>query len=187
MITIVGVGALGSHAALFLRGQSLVVIDRDRVENRNTAAQFHGLPALRRNKALSLGLTLRSMFGAQVTPAPRELTRDNVEVLLRDSDLVVDCCDNIEARRLIQRYCRDHMPCVHGCLSADGTFGRVVWTQHFTPDAEDHAGQPTCEDDRALPFHGMVASLLATQVLRFLDDGTQQSFELVGSSIRRIA
>ncbi len=51
-VTIVGVGALGSHAALLLRNEAdLKLIDFDKVDAKNTLAQFHARQSIGRNKA----------------------------------------------------------------------------------------------------------------------------------------
>ncbi len=188
MITIVGLGALGSHVALFLRNEKLRVVDFDRVEQKNTLAQFHGVQSLRRNKAQSIVQILGSLFKVKVEARPTKLIVDNVGAMLGGSALVIDCCDNLEARSTIQRYCRDNnVPCLHSCLSADGGFGRVVWTDDFTPDPEGDVGQATCEDGEQLPFFGMVAVMTAATAQIFLRKGRRQSYELAAGSLVRIA
>ena len=55
-IVIVGVGALGSHLVLLGRNWSarFVVIDDDRVEQKNTQSQFHSRMGVGRNKAQAM-------------------------------------------------------------------------------------------------------------------------------------
>ena len=105
-ITIVGVGALGSTLVQLLRNEEvhLRLIDFDRVENRNVLSQFHGKPSVGKNKTQSLQKTMNFLFGTKLEAVPHKLTSDNVDTLLKNSDLVVDCLDNAEARTLVQDY-----------------------------------------------------------------------------------
>lgn len=52
----------------------------------------------------------------------------------------------------------------------------MPWDERFTPDAdaEDEAGQATCEGGEHLPFIGLVAAALARAVQDFLRDGTRR-------------
>jgi len=184
MIGIVGIGALGSHVALLLRSQPLRLIDGDRVETRNLGAQFHTTLSLRKNKAQSCANNLQMLFRTKADSYPRMIGWDNADVLLEGCDVVVDCCDNLEARSVIRETCIDRIACVHGCLSADGQYGRVVWNDRFVPDAEDHPGQHTCEDDANLPFHALVAAVVARETLRYLNTRDQWDYEMTSRTLR---
>jgi len=189
-IVIVGVGALGSHVALFLRNidKTIVVVDYDRVETKNIQAQFHSKMGLRRNKAQALQLSLQGLFGVKIEAIPHKLVNNNISQLLSNSTLVIDCTDNIAARRTIQDYVRLHkIPCLHGALSADGSFGRVVWDEHFTADEEGTEGEATCEDGIALPFFALAAGQIAIVAQRFIEDGVKQSFQLSHIGAVRLA
>ena len=185
-VTIIGVGALGSHVVLFLRNlpHQLCIVDHDRVEQKNIASQFHTKMGLRQNKAHALCRAMQGMFGTNITAVTQKLTEDNVETLLARSDLVIDCTDNIAARTLIQTYCKDqNVPCLHGGLSADGQFARVMWSDLFTPDAEGEPGQATCEDGDHVAFYAMAAAQIATVAKEFLDSGKQTSLQLTPTGI----
>jgi predicted ThiF/HesA family dinucleotide-utilizing enzyme len=185
-VVIVGVGALGSHAVLLSRNLpvELTIVDFDRVEQKNVLAQLHPKTALGRNKAESLRQTMLGLFGTKIAAIPHKLVDDNVEALLGRADLVVDCVDNGETRRRIQRYVREKAkPCVHGALSADGQFGRVVWDEVLAIDDEDSAGQATCEDGGQLPFVGLAASVLAGVLQAFVERGERRSLHLSAAGI----
>lgn len=187
---IVGVGALGSHVVLLLRNhgaRGLLVIDHDHVEQKNTQAQFHSKMSLRRNKAQAIQQALQGLFGVKVEAIPHKLTDDNADIL-SPAALVIDCTDNAKARRAIQAFVRKHkIPCLHGALSADGAFGRVVWDEHFTADEEGKEGQATCEDGEQLPMFALAAAQVAVVAQRFLKDGTRQSFQVMPAGIVRLA
>ena len=189
-IVIIGAGALGSHVALFARNfdAALTVVDFDRVEQKNTLAQMHTRVSLRRNKAQAMQQALQGMFGVKVTANPHKLTADNVDAVLGRAQLIIDCTDNIAARTLIQAFATTHeVPCVHGCLSADGQFARVVWTEHFTADAEGAEGEATCEDGEQLPFFALAGAQVAVVAQRFLRDGAKMSCQLTPGGWVRLA
>lgn len=179
-VTIVGVGALGSHVLQFLRGEDVrfKIIDFDRVEQKNTLSQFHGRPSVRKSKVESVKQTMQFLFGLKVEGVPHKLTSQNVEQLLGGADLILDCLDNGEARRLVQGYARKtETPCLHGALAADGAYGAIVWDQNFQID-DEASGVPTCEDGTHLPFIALVSSFLARAAQRFLRDGVRAGFHI---------
>lgn len=188
-IVIVGVGALGSHVALFLRSvASLEVIDFDRVEQKNTLAQLHGRSAIGKNKAVALQQLLVGVFGVKIGATPHKLTPENANTLLAKAALVVDCTDNGAARRAIQAEVRKlGVPCVHGALSADGSFGRVVWDEVFVADDASPDAGATCEDGERLPFFAFAAAQLAGVVQAFVKTGARGSFQLTPTSVVRLS
>lgn len=189
-VIIIGVGALGSHVALLARNwkNPLRIIDFDKIETKNTQSQFHSKMGLGKNKAQALQQALQGLFGVKIDTVPHKLVDDNAENLLKSAALVIDCTDNAAARRVIQKYVRKHgIPCLHGALSADGTFGRVVWDEHFVLDEEGKEGQATCEDGEQLPMFALAAAQITVSAQRFLKDGTRQSFQVMPTGIVRLA
>lgn len=187
-VTIVGLGALGSHLVLLSRNWDvrLNLIDFDRVDSKNIQSQFHTEMA-KGNKAQSLTNTMMGLFKRRCYAYPVKLDQGNVEELLDNMDLVIDCTDNLKARKLIQKSCKGARPCLHGCLSADGTLARIVWTEHFNPDPEGEEGQATCEDGENLGFHAAVAARLEYTARLFLKLKVKQSWQLTPTSLVRIA
>jgi hypothetical protein len=142
---------------------------------------------LRKNKVTGLKQSMHGLFGVQLDAKPHKLTEDNVQQLLGDADLVVDCTDNAAARNLIQGFVQEQgIPCLHGAMSADGLFARMMWTEHFVLDAEGHEGEATCEDGENLPLHGLYGAILANVAQRFLVDGAKESYQATGTSIMRL-
>jgi molybdopterin/thiamine biosynthesis adenylyltransferase len=177
-VTIVGVGALGSHAGLFLRNEArLHVIDFDRVEQKNIWSQFHGRRAVGKNKAESFLQQMNFMFGVLPMRTPHRLTADNVKQLLGETDLVLDCLDNGKSRELVQKFVRDKgIPCLHGAISDDGSFGRVIWDEEFEIDYETEEGAATCENGEHLPFICTVSSFIAKAAQEFLQSGQKTGY-----------
>jgi len=154
-IVVVGVGALGSHTIQFLRnvGALIRVVDFDKVERKNTQSQFHAKQSVGKSKVLGLQRTVDFLWGLKLDVVPHKLVADNAEQILGHSDLIIDCLDNGEARRIVQGYAREHkVSCLHGALDADGSFGAVMWDSKFHIDDEPGTGAATCEDGEHLPF-----------------------------------
>ncbi len=179
-ITIVGVGALGSHVALLLRNVAdLHVIDFDRIEQKNTQSQFHGKPNVGKLKASSFQQTLAFLFGVKVQATTNKLTKDNDQQLLSGSDLIIDCLDNGEARRVVQGFARKtSTPCLHGALAADGGFGRAVWDSKFEIDETAAGDGATCEDGQHLPFIAVTSSYIAFAAQEYLTEGRTRSYNV---------
>jgi predicted ThiF/HesA family dinucleotide-utilizing enzyme len=172
-VTIVGVGALGSHVVQLLRNEAqLRVIDMDKVETKNTQSQFHAKSSVGKPKVLAMQQTMQFLWGLKVETIPHKLVADNAQQLLGKADLIIDCLDNGAARRVIQGFVRTNkVACLHGALAADGSFGRVVWDESFVIDDESSGGAATCEDGRHLPFISVVSSYIAYSAQRFLTTG----------------
>lgn len=188
LITIVGVGALGSHVVQFSRnfGAKLRVIDFDRIEQKNTMSQFHGKPNVGKNKAQAIEQTMNFFFGVKVITVPHKLTLQNEEQLLSGSSLIIDCLDNGEARRIVQNFVRrTRIPCIHGALAADAQYGRVVWDHDFWIDDEPATGTATCENGEHLPFITLVSSLIARSIQEFVQNNRRIGFEINPAGVIR--
>lgn len=176
-IVFCGVGALGSTAALFCRNldATLCFVDFDRVESKNILAQAYVKQSIGRNKAEALKLQFQNFFGVKTEAFGVRLVADNVEALCGTADLLVDCFDNKASRELLSAFARKAgKPLIHAAVSGDGTFGIVRWDERFVPDAEDHAGQATCEGGEHLPLLGVLGSTLARCVQDFLKSGVRR-------------
>ena len=185
-VTVIGVGALGSHFCLFARNfADLKVIDDGRVKSKSPLAQFHGKPQIDRNKTQAIQQTMQFLFGSRLVVVPHRLTADNLQPLLDGADLLIDCLDNAPSRELVQRFARSSMtPCLHGALAANGEYGRVVWDEYFRID-DAARGAATCDDGAHLPFIAMVSSLLSRAAQEFLGSGRKIGFEVHPAGVTR--
>jgi len=180
-VTIVGVGALGSHLIQFIRNEeiNITIIDFDRVEKTNTMSQFHSVKTVGKSKVQSMQQSMKFMFGTKLNIIPHKLTSDNVDMLLKKSDLIIDCLDNAEARLLVQNYVRqNNVPCLHGGLAANGEFGQIMWDQHFKIDHEPSAGAATCENGEHLAFIAIVSSFFAQSVHEFIVNNRMVNYQI---------
>lgn len=188
-VAIVGVGALGSHVAQFMRNMDadLRVIDMDRIESKNTQSQFHSRQAVGKNKAQALSQFMNFLWCTKLDVVPHRLTKDNARELLCGFSLVIDCLDNGESRRVVQSLVRaEVIPCLHGALAADGRLGRACWDEDFTVDDEPAEAKATCEDGQHLPFIAMTSSYLAQAAMAFLERGSKIGYHITPSGAIRI-
>lgn len=172
-----GVGALGSTAAVLCRNldATLVFLDFDRVESKNLLAQAYVKQSVGKNKAEALKLQLLNFHGVKAESFGVRVTAENVAQLTKDAVLIVDCFDNAASRRLLSAHARKlGAPLLHAAVSGDGTFGLVRWDERFVPDAEDVAGQATCEGGEHLPLIGLLGAALARTIQDFLKAGTRR-------------
>src|SRR6267142_1766588 len=166
-----GGGALGSDGLLMARDleHELAVIDFDRVETKNLASQWFVKQMVGKNKATALKTQLLNFYDVKLQDYTVKLTALNADAVLGATDLVVDCFDNAESRRIIQNHVRaKQKPCVHGGLAANGEFGVVRWDEHFTIDEEGAPGQPTCEGRGFLPIILRVSGSLVASIQFYL-------------------
>ncbi len=172
-----GVGALGSSAAVLCRNldATLVFVDFDRVESKNLLSQAYVKQSVGKNKAEALKAQLLNFHGVKAESFGVRLTTDNVATLCAKASLLVDCFDNAASRQLLSEYSRKaNVPLLHAAVSGDGTFGLVRWDERFKPDAEDVAGQATCEGGEHLPLIGLLSATVARAIQDFLKAGVQR-------------
>jgi molybdopterin-synthase adenylyltransferase len=187
-IVICGVGALGSTAVQYLRNveAELRLVDFDRVESKNLAAQWFVKQSLGKNKAEAVRLQLANFYGAKAEAMGVRLAPTNAAQLLAGCALAVDCFDNADSRLALSTAARAaNVPLVHAALAADGTFGLVRWDERFTPDREDAAGQATCEGGEHLPMIGLVGATLARTIQDFVRNDRRHDYMINLSGVIR--
>lgn len=172
-----GVGALGSTAAVLCRNldATAVFLDFDRVESKNLLAQAYVKQSVGKNKAEALKLQLLNFHGVKCEAFGVRVTAENVAALTREASLIVDCFDNAASRKVLSDHARStKVALLHAALSGDGTFGLVRWDERFVPDAEDVAGQATCEGGEHLPLVGLLGAAIARAVQDFVKAGVRR-------------
>ncbi len=187
-VVICGVGALGSTAVQYCRNleAELRLVDFDRVESKNLAAQWFVKQSLGKNKAEAARLQLANFYGAKAEAMGVRLAATNAAQLLADCQLAVDCFDNADSRLLLSEAARAaNVPLVHGALAADGTFGLVRWDERFTADREDEPGQATCEGGGHLPLIGLAGATLARAIQDFVKSGERRDYLISLSGVVR--
>lgn len=132
-VFVAGVGGLGSPVSMYLTAAGVGTIricDYDAVELSNLNRQtLHDHTRIGVNKAVSGKKTLESL-NPEITimPLPVKIIRDNVDELVKDSDIIIDCLDNFETRYLLNECSiRKKIPFVFGSIR--GMEGRLTVIQ----------------------------------------------------------
>ncbi len=180
IVTIVGLGGLGSVSALFLTLAgvgTLRLIDQDTVELNNLHRQvLYTLADLRYPKVEAGAEHIKQVNPeTEIEPKPENLDAENVASVLAGSECVVDGLDNMETRYVINRYCVERrIPYVFG--GAIGMEGNVAvfktpdtpCLECVLPDLVD-ADLPTCDTRGVLgATTGIVGAIQAMETIKVL-------------------
>ena len=174
-VFIAGAGGLGSPVSCYLAVAGvgkIRICDADNVElsNRNRQS-VHSDARVGEPKAASAEKTLKELNPViRVIPSSDRLTVHNVDRIVGNPDIVVDCLDNYETRFVLNAYCIRHdISLVHGVVW--GMLGQVT----FLHPPEDPC--PRCIFPEAPPAErvpvvgatpGLVGCIQALEVLKYL-------------------
>lgn len=107
---IIGLGGLGSPAALYLASSGvgrITLCDNDTVDISNLQRQIiHRTATVGQSKVLSAQATLHEI-NPEVECIPLQLRADDAKLmeLIAQADVVLDCCDNFATRYAVNRAC----------------------------------------------------------------------------------
>lgn len=177
-VAIIGMGGLGSPAALYLAAAGvgeLVLVDDDSVELSNLQRQvIHATAAIGQSKVESARKTLNTLNpDVLITTHAKRLTEAELLEVLKTVDVVLDCTDNFPSRFSINRAARQAgIPLVSA--AAVKMQGQIAV---FTPDSacyrclysDETATADTCAERGVLgPILGMLGSFQAMEALKLL-------------------
>jgi len=189
-VAIIGLGGLGSAAALYLALAGvghLRLVDQDTVELHNLHRQvLYTLEDLRFPKVEAAAKNIEEINPeVKVEPIPENVRETNVEKILKGVDCVVDGLDNMYTRYLINRICvENRIPYVYA--AAIGIEGYLsVFNSPETPclvcvfpDLNDKY-LPTCETRGVLgATTGIIGAMEAMETIKVLtnmDDSLKNS------------
>ncbi len=177
---IVGVGGLGSPAAMYLAAAGigkLVLSDYDVVETSNLQRQIiHADSAVGSDKVESGRRTLNALNpGTAVETIGYQLEGDDLDAIVRSVDIVLDCTDNYPTRFDINRACVETAtPLVTG--AAIRLEGQIM---NYQPAANSacyqclythaYGAEESCELEGVLgPVVGVIGTMQAVQTLLIL-------------------
>lgn len=149
-VCIVGIGALGSFSAELLArsGVNLILIDRDIVELHNLQRQsLFNEKDIGQPKAFAAKKHLEEINSEiKIEAFSEDLNSNNLKLL--NSDLVLDCTDNLLTRFLINDYCvKNNLPWIYSAVI--GAIGRVMVilpeNYCFRCYVKDTKGLDTCD------------------------------------------
>ena len=187
-VLIVGVGGLGSPAALYLAAAgigTLGLLDPDEVALSNLQRQvLYGVSDVGRGKAFSAGERLSALNPeVEIEPMPQALTADNAASLVRPFDVVLDGTDDFAVRFAVNAACvSEGKPLVSGAIGRwsgqVGVFGAGLTrgrplaerrpcyrclTPEIPPDAE------TCSAVGVVgALAGVVGSMMALEAIKVI-------------------
>lgn len=121
-VFIAGAGGLGSPAAIYLAVAgvgTIKICDFDSLDVTNLNRQIlHDHTKIRTNKALSGKLTIERMNPhVKVIALTEKIGAENVDELVGDADMIVDCMDNFSTRYILNESAiRKHIPFVYGSI-----------------------------------------------------------------------
>jgi molybdopterin-synthase adenylyltransferase len=117
---VLGAGGLGSPATLYLASAGvgrLTLVDSDRVDLTNLQRQvLHATERIGQLKTSSARIALRALNPeVQVIEVARRAGPDELDPLVAESEIVLDCSDNFSTRHALNRACvRHRRPLVSG-------------------------------------------------------------------------
>ena len=177
---IVGVGGLGSPAAMYLAAAGigkLILSDFDIVETSNLQRQIiHRNAAVGENKVDSGRQTIQALNpDCEVDVIGYQLEGDELHQIIGSVDIVLDCSDNYPTRFEVNRYCVETAtPLVTG--AAIRLEGQIMNYQPATNSAcyqclyaHAYGNEESCELEGVLgPVVGVIGTMQAVQTLLIL-------------------
>ncbi|MFP4561730.1 MAG: HesA/MoeB/ThiF family protein [Spirochaetia bacterium] len=164
-VTLIGAGALGSPAALYLAAAGigrLKIIDKDKVELSNLNRQIiHEESLIGLPKADSAGKRLNALNSSiEIETLEAEFNNETAEAFCEDTDILVDCLDSFSVRKVLNRWAViKKTPLVHAGISGGGGQITVV----------PAGGKPCLEcifpqapDQENIPVLGAAAGILGS-------------------------
>jgi molybdopterin/thiamine biosynthesis adenylyltransferase len=175
-VTVCGAGALGANITENLARSGfgkLVVIDRDRIEERNLSTQPYYKSDVGAYKAKILSNTLYRALGVTVDGCSKELTTANAAQLLRDTSLVIDTFDNSVARQAVKDYCQKaQLPCLHVGLASD--YSELIWNEIYRVPSP--VNDDVCDYPLARNLVILTVAVACEVIINFVASAQQQSF-----------
>ena len=179
---IIGVGGLGSPAAMYLATAGighLTLVDHDTVDATNLQRQIaHTEARVGMAKVESARATLLAINpGLQITALAERADATRLEVLVAQADVVLDCSDNFATRHALNAACVHHgVPLVSGAaIRFDGQLAvynpkdgqSPCYACVFPPDAAFEETRCATMGVFA-PLVGIIGSMQAAEALKLL-------------------
>ncbi len=181
-VVIIGIGGLGSPAALYLAASgvgTLTLVDFDTVENSNLQRQIiHHTNSIGDNKVDSAKKTLLAINPeTTIHCINKQLTLDELNSLISEVSCVIDATDNFATRFLINRACvSQHIALISAAaIQYEGQISVFDLRKKNSACyaclyAEEHAEENTnCSDNGILaPVVGILGSMQALETIKLI-------------------
>lgn len=180
-VLIIGIGGLGSPAAIYLAAAGvghLVLGDGDSVDLSNLQRQIvHGTNDIGNPKVLSGQQRLTEINPlVEITPIASRLDGDVLQQQVELADVVLDCSDNFSTRFAVNKACvMNKKPLVSGaCIRFEGQ------VTVFTPGTDnspcynclyadiDELGESCSQTGIIAPLGGIIGSIQALEALKLI-------------------
>ena len=186
-VLVVGAGGLGSPALLYLAAAgvgTIGVIDDDTVEATNLQRQvIHTDARIGMPKVFSAEAAMKAINPfVTVRPYHRRLTPEIAEELVGEYDIVLDGCDDLDTRYVLNAACAAaRVPLVSGALSQwEGqltTYAPWAGTPCYAcifPEKPAPGLAPTCAEAGVLgPLPGILGTMMAAEAIKDLTGAGQ--------------
>jgi molybdopterin/thiamine biosynthesis adenylyltransferase len=179
---VVGAGGLGSPVAMYLAASGvghITLADHDVVDLTNLQRQIaHTTERVGQAKVHSAAQAMHALNpDVRITPLKENLNAAQLDGLVADAHVVLDCCDNFQTRQAINAACVKHLvPLVSGAaIRMDGQLAvydardaaSPCYACVFPPDAAPEEAQ--CATLGVLaPLVGVMGSLQAMEAVKML-------------------
>ncbi len=171
-VAIIGLGALGSMAAELLARAgigTLIIIDRDVVEESNLQRQvIYAEADIGKPKAEAAFHQLKAINSTiKITPIITDINHNNIEKILKNVDVILDCTDNLYTRFLINDFAKkQRKPWVYaGCIRQEGSVTLLTpSTACFRCFTKEAVGLDTCDTAGVLNIASAITASLQVQL-----------------------
>ena len=164
-VTVFGCGGLGSPVLTYLACAgvgSLRIVDFDAVSESNLNRQFiHGEASIGENKVASAARAIKALnSGIHVEPLNVIIDDTSIDELIKGSDVLIDCTDNIATRLIINKGAlRFGVPLVEGGINGFIGFVLCVDREHACLSC---LGYKQAKSNEAIPVIGATAGVIGT-------------------------
>lgn len=172
-ILVIGIGGLGCPAALYLAASgigTLGILDHDKVELSNLQRQvLFTEKNIGQEKTASAGKVLSALNPSMnIIPLQLNLTKENAASTIAKYDIILDCTDSLETKRIINQVCISlHKPLVYGAAVREEGQVAIFTKETGCLNCLIQAGSaPSCSIEGILPtVAGIIGILQAHEAL----------------------
>jgi adenylyltransferase/sulfurtransferase len=147
-IIVIGAGGLGCVVSDLLSRMNInfTIVDDDIVDDTNLERQIlFNKEDLLKKKVDVVKEKLKEF--STINTINKRLSEKNVSNIIKNPDLVIDCTDNFETRRIINEYCvKNYIPWIYsGAVGNIGTIYFIKENACFECINKDKEGETSCE------------------------------------------
>lgn len=170
-ITIIGAGGLGCVVADLLARMNInfTIVDDDIVDDKNLERQIlFNKNDLLKKKVDVVKEELKEF--SDINTINERLNEKNIKNIIKNSDLVIDCTDNFETRKIINEYCvKNTIAWIYsGAVGNIGTIYLIKNNACFECINKDKEGETSCEIGVMNSIVAIIGAWTVNIALRYL-------------------